>query len=34
MPNLETAVPDWHKRLICGHCGSQNVDMVATGTER
>jgi hypothetical protein len=24
-------VPDWHKRLVCGQCGSRNVDMVDTG---
>jgi Zn finger protein HypA/HybF involved in hydrogenase expression len=31
---VEMAVPDWHKRLVCGECGSHNVDMVVTGTER
>jgi len=30
----ETSVPDWHSRLVCGQCGSRNVDMVVTGTER
>jgi len=30
----QMAVPDWHKRLVCGHCGSHNVDMLVTGTER
>jgi Zn finger protein HypA/HybF involved in hydrogenase expression len=29
----ETTVLDWHKRLVCGQCGSHNVDMVVTGTE-
>ena len=27
-------VPDWRKRLICGQCGSHNVDVVVTGSER
>jgi hypothetical protein len=26
--------PDWHKRLVCGQCGSRQVDMVVTGTAR
>ena len=30
----ETTVPDWRERLVCSRCGSRNVDMVATGTER
>ncbi len=30
----EMPVPDWHRRLVCGACGSRNVDMVVTGTER
>jgi hypothetical protein len=21
-----TSVPDWHKRLVCGKCGSHNVE--------
>jgi hypothetical protein len=29
-----TAVPDWRERLVCSKCGSRNVDMVVTGTER
>lgn len=29
-----TSVPDWRERLVCSHCGSRNVDMVVTGTER
>jgi Zn finger protein HypA/HybF involved in hydrogenase expression len=31
---LETSVPDWQERLVCGQCGSRRVDMVVTGTER
>jgi hypothetical protein len=27
-------VPDWQKRLVCSDCGSHDVDMVVTGTER
>ena len=30
----ETAVIDWRDRLVCSSCGSRQVDMVATGTER
>jgi hypothetical protein len=30
----ETAVPDWRARLVCSGCGSRQVDMVVTGTER
>jgi hypothetical protein len=30
----ETTVPDWRGRLVCSVCGSRNVDMVVTGTER
>jgi hypothetical protein len=22
----ETTVPDWGKRLVCGQCGSRNVE--------
>ena len=29
----EMSVPDWHKRLVCGQCGSRRVDFVVTGTE-
>jgi hypothetical protein len=25
----ETTIPDRHKRLVCGQCGSHNVEMVA-----
>ena len=25
---------DWHKRLVCSHCGGREVDMVLTGTKR
>ncbi|MBV8400521.1 MAG: hypothetical protein JOZ17_17545 [Acetobacteraceae bacterium] len=27
-------VPDWRERLVCSRCGSRQVDMVVTGTER
>ena len=27
-----TTVPDWSKRLVCGQCGSRNVNMVVSGT--
>jgi hypothetical protein len=30
----ETVVLDWRDRLVCSHCGSGNIDMVVTGTER
>jgi hypothetical protein len=30
----ETTVPDWRERLVCSRCGSREVDMVVTGTER
>jgi hypothetical protein len=30
----ETTVPDWGKRLVCGQCGSRNVDFVVSGTKR
>ena len=30
----ETTVDDWHRRLVCGHCGSRHVDMVVTGAKR
>jgi hypothetical protein len=29
-----TVVLDWRARLVCWHCGSRNIDMVMTGTER
>jgi len=29
-----TSVLDWHDRLVCASCGSREVDMVVTGTER
>jgi hypothetical protein len=25
---------DWRERLVCSDCGSQQVDIVVTGTER
>jgi hypothetical protein len=30
----ELSVPDWHKRLVCGHCGSRKIDFVVTGAKR
>jgi len=30
----DTVVLDWRDRLVCSHCGSRNIDMVVTGTER
>jgi hypothetical protein len=30
----ETPVPDWRERLVCSGCGSRQVDMVVSGTER
>ena len=30
----EMSVPDWHKRLVCGQCGSRRVDFVVTGERR
>ena len=30
----ETSVPEWRDRLVCSECGSRNIDMVVTGTER
>jgi len=29
-----TPIPDWRERLVCSGCGSRNIDMVVTGTER
>jgi hypothetical protein len=29
-----SSVPDWRERLVCSQCGSRNIDMVVTGTER
>jgi ATP dependent DNA ligase domain len=31
---IDMPVPEWHERLVCSACGSRNVDMVVTGTER
>jgi hypothetical protein len=31
---VDTAVPEWRERLVCSRCGSFNVDMVVTGTDR
>jgi hypothetical protein len=30
----DTAALEWRERLVCSACGSHNVDMVVTGTER
>jgi hypothetical protein len=30
----EPPVLDWRERLVCSKCGSRQVDMVVTGTER
>jgi hypothetical protein len=30
----ETAVLEWRERLVCSGCGSRQVDMVVSGTER
>jgi hypothetical protein len=29
-----SSVPEWRERLVCSHCGSRNIDMLVTGTER
>jgi hypothetical protein len=29
----ELSVPDWHKRLVCGQCGSRQIDFVVTGAK-
>jgi Zn finger protein HypA/HybF involved in hydrogenase expression len=29
-----TAALDWRDRLVCSQCGSRDVDIVVTGTER
>jgi hypothetical protein len=30
----ETPVLDWRERLVCSRCGSQQADMVVSGTMR
>ena len=30
----ETSVLDWRDKLVCSRCGSRDVDMVVSGTER
>ena len=30
----DTPVPEWRGRLVCSKCGSHNVDMVVSETER
>jgi hypothetical protein len=32
--DAEMPVTEWHKRLACSKCGSREIDMVVTGTER
>jgi hypothetical protein len=27
-------VPDWRERLVCSQCGSHDINMVVTATER
>jgi hypothetical protein len=29
----ELSVPDWHQRLVCGQCGSRQIDFVVTGAK-
>jgi hypothetical protein len=29
-----TVCNDWHERLVCSKCGSREIDMVVTGTQR
>jgi hypothetical protein len=29
-----TTVIEWHQRLSCSKCGSRQIDMVVTGTDR
>jgi hypothetical protein len=30
----KTTISEWRERLVCSACGSRDVDMVVTGTER
>jgi hypothetical protein len=30
----DTTIPEWHSRLVCGACGSRQVDFVVTGERR
>jgi hypothetical protein len=30
----EMTVIEWHQRLSCSKCGSRQIDMVVTGTDR
>jgi len=30
----DTSVLDWRERLVCSQCGSRDVDMVVSGTQR
>jgi ribosomal protein S27AE len=27
------SVPEWHKRLVCGQCGSRKIDFIVTGAK-
>ena len=27
----DMTVPEWHKRLVCGQCGSRKIDFIVTG---
>jgi hypothetical protein len=31
---VDTPVLDWRERLVCSGCGSRQVDIVVSGTER
>jgi hypothetical protein len=30
----DTTIPEWRERLVCGACGSRQVDFVVTGERR
>jgi hypothetical protein len=30
----ETSVLEWRRKLVCSRCGSREIDMVVSGTER
>jgi hypothetical protein len=30
----EMTLPEWRERLVCSKCGSREIDMVVTGTNR
>ena len=31
---VETSVLEWRDKLVCSRCGSREIDMVVSGTER